>query len=81
MTQKHIQVLSPHRFKPIEWLVSKQLLISCLKKYWNEFDRPGEWTDSAIWHFLELYNWLYGEEKPQQHHFRCVLTLIREGEI
>jgi hypothetical protein len=78
MSKTDKTIIKPHRFKQHEWLYikTKEELISLLKEYQHDF-LLNEWNLGDIRHFLDLYNYLYPESGPKQHHIRCIATITR----
>jgi hypothetical protein len=56
--------------------IQRKLGISLLCTYF-----PNGWSDDAIRFFLELHPWLYPGSLPQEHHIRCIATIIQRGEL
>jgi len=85
--------MKPHHFRSHEWSqsVTEKKLIDELRYFQTAKDGPGfslldayypnGWTENAIRFFLELNCDLYPESLPQEHHVRCIVTLISRGKV
>ena len=62
-----------HSFKPHEWpsWVTKRVLVGLIERYQREF---GDLKN--IKHFFEIFNELYWQDIPQEHHIRCIATIL-----
>lgn len=65
------------RFKKTEWMdgVNQKLLVRKLYEFHREF-RIDEWQIEDIDHFLSVHNYLYPNEKAQNHHFRTIQSIL-----
>jgi hypothetical protein len=75
-------VFNRHGFKRHEWLYcdSRQELVDLLRTYRHDFHIT-RWSVSTIRHFLSVYWHLYASEHPQEHHIRCIATIIEEAHL
>jgi len=91
MTQSYVQGDRPpilrNEYKSEEWNpgLTKRRLVFDLQQFARVnvgtvgTNYPDGWTDGAIWFFLSLHPWYYYGSLPDLTHFRCILTIIKEG--
>lgn len=76
------QEVPRHSFKRREWLgvKSRRGLVKILRQYQSEVG-ISKWRVSDVEYFLQLFSHLYGEKGPMWHHVRCIVAIIKDGEL